>query len=432
MAEKEHLNMIVTGHIDNGKSTTMGHFLMDLGVVDERTIAQHAKESEETGKGDTFKYAWVMDNIKDERARGITIDLAFKKFETPKYFFTLIDAPGHRDFVKNMITGASEADCAILVLSAKEGETDTAVAPGGQAREHAFLLKTLGVSQIILAINKMDDSKFSEDAYKAAKDKGEKLVKSVGYKIENVPAIPISGWTGDNLVKKSENMPWYNGKTLLESFDDFKVPEKPTGKPLRLPIQDVYSITGVGTVPVGRVETGTMKPNDKIIVMPSGAVGEIKSIETHHQEMPSATAGDNIGFNLRGIEKKDIKRGDVLGTPDNPPSVAKEFKAQIIVINHPTAIAPGYTPVMHCHTAQVAATISAFESKINPATGAAEEENPKFLKVGDSAIVRIRPVRPTCIETFQEFPEMGRFALRDMGSTIAAGIVKEITEKADK
>ena len=432
MAEKEHLNMIVTGHIDNGKSTTMGHFLMDLGVVDERTIAQHAKESEETGKGDTFKYAWVMDNIKDERARGITIDLAFKKFETPKYFFTLIDAPGHRDFVKNMITGASEADCAILVLSAKEGETDTAVAPGGQAREHAFLLKTLGVGQIILAINKMDDSKFSEDAYKAAKEKGEKLVKSVGYKIENVPAIPISGWTGDNLVKKSENMPWYNGKTLLESFDDFKVPEKPTGKPLRLPIQDVYSITGVGTVPVGRVETGTMKPNDKIIVMPSGAVGEIKSIETHHQEMPSATAGDNIGFNLRGIEKKDIKRGDVLGTPDNPPSVAKEFKAQIIVINHPTAIAPGYTPVMHCHTAQVAATISAFESKINPATGAAEEENPKFLKVGDSAIVRIRPVRPTCIETFQEFPEMGRFALRDMGSTIAAGIVKEITEKADK
>ena len=432
MAEKEHLNMIVTGHIDNGKSTTMGHFLMDLGVVDERTIAQHAKESEETGKGDTFKYAWVMDNIKDERARGITIDLAFKKFETPKYFFTLIDAPGHRDFVKNMITGASEADCAILVLSAKEGETDTAVAPGGQAREHAFLLKTLGVSQIILAINKMDDSKFSEDAYKAAKEKGEKLVKSVGYKIENVPAIPISGWTGDNLVKKSENMPWYSGKTLLESFDDFKVPEKPTGKPLRLPIQDVYSITGVGTVPVGRVETGTMKPNDKIIVMPSGAVGEIKSIETHHQEMSSATAGDNIGFNLRGIEKKDIKRGDVLGTPDNPPTVAKEFKAQIIVINHPTAIAPGYTPVMHCHTAQVAATISAFESKINPATGAAEEENPKFLKVGDSAIVRIRPVRPTCIETFQEFPEMGRFALRDMGSTIAAGIVKEITEKADK
>lgn len=429
MADKPHLNLIITGHIDNGKSTTMGHFLMDLGVIDERTIAQHAEESEKTGKGDTFKYAWVLDNIKDERERGITIDLAFQKFETPKYFFTLIDAPGHRDFVKNMITGASEADCAVLVLSAKEGETDTAVAPGGQAREHAFLLKTLGVNQLIIVINKMDTSKYSEDAFKSAKEKGEKLIKSVGYKVDSVPIIPVSGWIGDNLVKKSENMPWWTGKTLLETFDDFTLPEKPIGKPLRIPIQDVYSITGVGTVPVGRVETGTMKPGDKIVVMPSGATGEIKTIETHHQEMPSAQAGDNIGFNLRGIEKKDIKRGDVLGTPNSPPTVAKEFKAQIIVIHHPTAIAPGYTPVMHCHTSQVAATITAFEAKINPASGAVEEENPKFLKVGDSAIVRIRPVRPTCIETFQDFPELGRFALRDMGATIAAGIVKEITEK---
>ena len=429
MADKPHLNLIVTGHIDNGKSTTMGHFLMDLGVVDERTIASHAAESEKTGKGDTFKYAWVMDNIKDERERGITIDLAFQKFETPKFFFTLIDAPGHRDFIKNMITGASEADAAILVLSAKEGETDTAIAPGGQAREHAFLLKTLGVNQLIVAINKMDDSNFSEEAFKVAKAKGEKLVQSVGYKLENVPFIPVSGWKGDNLVKKSENMSWYTGKTLLQAFDDFNVMEKPVGKPLRVPIQDVYTITGVGTVPVGRVETGTMKAGKKIVVMPSGAQGEIKSIETHHQEMPTAEAGDNIGFNLRGIEKKDIKRGDVLGTPDAPPNVAKEFKAQIIVIHHPTAIAPGYTPVMHCHTAQVAATVTEFLQKINPATGAVDEESPKFLKVGDSAIVKIRPVRPTPIETFQEFPEMGRFALRDMGATIAAGIVKEITEK---
>ena len=429
MADKPHLNMIITGHIDNGKSTTMGHFLMQLGVVDERTIQQHAEESEKTGKGDTFKYAWVMDNIKDERERGITIDLAFQKFETPKYFFTLIDAPGHRDFVKNMITGASEADCAVLVLSAKEGETDTAVAPGGQAREHAFLLKTLGVNQIIVAINKMDDSNYSEDAFKKAKEKGEKLIKSVGFKLDAVPFVPVSGWKGDNLVKKSENLKWWTGKTLLETFDDFTLPEKPVGKPLRVPIQDVYTITGVGTVPVGRVETGKMKAGDKIVIMPSGAPGEIKSIETHHTEIPSAEAGDNIGFNLRGVEKKDIKRGDVMGTPDAPPKVAKEFRAQIIIIHHPTALAPGYTPVMHAHTTQVAATITAFESKINPATGAVEEENPKFLKVGDSAIVKIKPVRPTCIESFQEFPEMGRFALRDMGATIAAGIVKEITDE---
>ena len=424
--------MIVTGHIDNGKSTSMGHMLMELGLIDERTIAAHAAESEKTGKGDTFKYAWVMDNIKDERERGITIDLAFQKFETPKYFFTLIDAPGHRDFIKNMITGASEADCAILVLSAKEGETDTAIAPGGQAREHAFLLRTLGVGQLIVAINKMDDSNYSEQVFKVAKEKAEKLVKSVGYKLENVPIIPISGWKGDNLVKKSENMKWWTGKTLLETFDDFKLPEKPVGKPLRIPIQDVYTITGVGTVPVGRVETGVAKAGMKIVVMPSGALGEIKTIETHHTQMESAEAGDNIGFNLRGIEKKDIKRGDVIGTPDNPPTVAKEFRAQIIVIHHPTAIAPGYTPVMHAHTAQVAATIVAFESKINPQTGAEEEKDPKFLKAGDSAIVRIRPVRPLPIETFQDFPELGRFALRDMGATIAAGVIKDITEKFTK
>jgi elongation factor 1-alpha len=402
---------------------------MDLGLIDERTIAQHAAESEKTGKGDTFKYAWVMDNIKDERERGITIDLAFQKFESAKYFFTLIDAPGHRDFIKNMITGASEADCAVLVLSAKEGETDTAIAPGGQAREHAFLLKTLGVGQMIVVINKMDAADYKEDAFKSAKDKAEKLVKSVGYKLESVPIIPISGWKGDNLVKPSTNMSWWKGKTMLQAFDDFTVPEKPLGKALRVPIQDVYTITGVGTVPVGRVETGKMKANDKVIIMPSGVVGEIKSIETHHTQMPSAEAGDNIGFNLRGIEKKDIKRGDVLGTPDAPPKVAKEFKAQIIIIHHPTAIAPGYTPVMHAHTSQVAATITEFESKINPATGAVEEQNPKFLKVGDSAIVKIRPVRPTCIETFKDFPELGRFALRDMGATIAAGVVKEITEE---
>jgi len=431
-SKKPHLNMIVTGHIDNGKSTSMGHMLMQLGLIDERTIAAHAAESEKTGKGDTFKYAWVMDNIKDERERGITIDLAFQKFETPKYFFTLIDAPGHRDFIKNMITGASEADCAILVLSAKEGETDTAIAPGGQAREHAFLLRTLGVGQLIVAINKMDDSNYSEQAFKVAKEKAEKLVKSVGYKLENVPIIPISGWKGDNLVKKSENMKWWTGKSLLETFDDFKLPEKPVGKPLRIPIQDVYTITGVGTVPVGRVETGLAKAGMKIVVMPSGATGEIKTIETHHTQMESAEAGDNIGFNLRGIEKKDIKRGDVIGTPDNPPNVAKEFRAQIIVIHHPTAIAPGYTPVMHAHTAQVAATIVAFESKINPQTGAEEEKDPKFLKAGDSAIVRIRPVRPIPIETFQDFPELGRFALRDMGATIAAGVVKDITEKFTK
>jgi elongation factor 1-alpha len=405
--------------------------LVDLGAIDQRTIDAYAKESEATGKGDTFKYAWVMDSIKDERERGITIDLAFQKFETAKYFFTLIDAPGHKDFIKNMITGASEADAAILVISVKPGETEASIEPGGQGREHAFLAKTLGVGQIVVALNKMDDVNWQESRYKEVKDNVEKMLKSVGFNTAKVNFIPVSGWKGDNLVKKSENMPWYKGVTLAEALDAFEPPEKPIGKPLRIPVQDVYTITGAGTVPVGRVETGKMRPNDKVVVMPSGAVGEVKSIETHHTQMESAEAGDNVGFNLRGIDKKSIKRGDVIGPADNPPMVAKEFEARIIVISHPTAIAPGYTPVLHAHTAQVAATISHFVSKIDPRTGATTEENPKFLKTGDAAIVRIKPVRPLPIETFKDFPEIGRFALRDMGTTIAAGVVLSITEKYD-
>jgi elongation factor 1-alpha len=425
------MNLVVVGHVDNGKSTIVGHLLVDMGVIDQRTIDAFAKESEATGKGDTFKYAWVLDSIKDERERGITIDLAFQKFETSKYFYTLIDAPGHRDFIKNMITGASEADAAVLVVSTKPGETEAATDPGGQAREHAFLSRTLGVSQLIVALNKMDDSNYTEARYKEVKEIVEKMLKLVGYNTSKINFIPVSGWKGDNLLKKSDKMPWYKGPTLGEALDLFDPPEKPIGKPLRIPIQDVYSITGVGTVPVGRVETGILKANDKVVVMPSGVTGEVKSIETHHTQMESAEAGDNIGFNLRGVDKKSIKRGDVIGPVNNPPSVAKEFEAQIIVIHHPTAMAPGYTPVLHAHTAQVAATISEFVAKIDPKTGGALEEKPKFLKTGDAAIVRIKPVRPLAIETFKEFPEIGRFALRDMGTTIAAGVIKSITEKFD-
>ncbi len=430
-SKKPHMNLVVTGHVDNGKSTTVGHLMVDLGVIDQRTIESFAKESEATGKGDTFKYAWVLDSIKDERDRGITIDLAFQKFETSKFFYTLIDAPGHRDFIKNMITGASEADAAILVVSVKPGETEAATEPGGQAREHAFLSRTLGVGQIVVALNKMDDVGYAESRYKEVKEIVEKMLKMVGYNTSKVNFIPVSGWKGDNLVKKSENMPWYKGPTLSEALDSFTPPEKPINKPLRIPIQDVYSITGVGTVPVGRVETGQIKSSQKVIVMPAGVTGEVKSIETHHTQMDSAEAGDNIGFNLRGVDKKLIHRGDMIGNAESAPTVAKEFEAQIIVIHHPTAMAPGYTPVLHAHTAQVAATLSQFVAKIDPKTGGTVEENPKFLKTGDAAIVRIKPVRPLAIETFKEFPEIGRFALRDMGTTIAAGIVKTINERYD-
>ena len=394
-------------------------------------IEEFARESEKTGAGDSFKYAWVLDELKDERERGVTIDLAFQKFETPKFFYTLIDAPGHRDFIKNMITGASEADASVLIVSAKKGEQDVALGPGGQAREHAFLLRTLGVNQLVVCINKMDDQtvKYSEQRFNESKQDVENLLKIVGYDIKKVQIIPVSGWTGENLIKKSTNMPWYKGPTLLEALDNFSEPPKPINKPLRIPIQDVYTITGVGTVPVGRVETGKIKVGDTVVIMPEGITAEVKSIETHHTPMQEAVAGDNIGFNLRGVAKTDFRRGSVLGPPNNPPTIAKEFLGQIIVVYHPTAIAAGYTPVLHCHTAQVAATITELVAKIDPRTGQPTEEKPKTIKTGDSAIVRIQPLRPLVIETFKEYPELGRYALRDMGATVAAGIVREITQK---
>jgi len=428
--EKPHLNLVVIGHVDHGKSTTMGHLLYLTGTIDDRIIKEYEEEAKRLGK-ETFKFAWVLDNLKEERERGLTIDLRFLKFETKKYFFTIIDAPGHRDFVKNMITGASQADAAILVVSAKRGEFEAGIGPGGQTREHAFLAYTLGVNQLAVAINKMDDASvnWSQERYEEVKNEIARMLKMVGYKVEKIPFVPVSGWTGDNLKEKSDKMPWYDGPTLLEALDTFELPPKPTEKPLRIPIQDVYTITGVGTVPVGRVETGILKEGDEVIFMPPNVKGEVKSIETHHTRIPKAEPGDNIGFNVRGVAKKDIRRGDVCGHVNNPPTVAKEFIGQIIVIYHPTAIAAGYTPVMHYHTGQMAVQFVELIRKFDPRTGQTVEEKPSFLKTGDGALVRFRPLRPIAIETYSEFPEIGRFAIRDMGTTIAAGVVREITEK---
>jgi len=432
-SKKPHLNLIIIGHVDHGKSTMTGHLLFDTGNVDDKTIAKYAEESTATGRGDTFKFAWVLDTLKEERERGVTIDLRFEKFETDKVFFTIIDAPGHRDFIKNMITGTSQADAAILVVSARKGEFEVGVGPGGQTREHAYLARTLGVSQMAVAINKMDEPetvKYSEERFNECKKEMEALLKVVGYDISKVHVVPVSGWLGDNLAKRSDKMPWYKGPTMLEVLNTFIEPPKPTDKPLRIPVQDVYSITGIGTVPVGRVETGVLKVGDTIVFMPPNARGECKDIETHHTKIPEALPGDNIGFNVRGIAKNDVSRGDVAGKTDNPPTVANEFIGRIIVVYHPTAIAAGYTPVMHAHTATTSATLTELIQKIDARSGQVTQEKPDFLKTGDAALVKIRPLRPLPIEAFKEIPQLGRFAIRDMGSTIAVGVVEQVTEKA--
>ncbi len=421
MAKKEHLNLVFIGHVDSGKSTSVGRILYETGAISEQTLNKLKDEAAKVGKA-TFEFAFVMDALKEERERGVTIDISHREFETPKYYCTIIDAPGHRDFVKNMITGASQADAAVLVVSVKDG-----IQP--QTKEHAFLAKVLGISQIAINMNKMDSVGYKQEDYNKVKAEVEKLLTGIGYKLADVKFVPCSGYVGDNLVKKSANMPWYTGPTLIETIDTFKVPPKPLDKPLRLPIQDVFTITGHGTVPVGRVETGRMKPGDTVIVMPAGVKGEIKKIEMHHQELAEAVPGDNVGFNLKNVDKKDIKRGDVLGPVSSPPTVAADFTAQIVVLNHPTAISVGYTPVFHVHTAQFAGKVIEILEKKDPKTGQTAQAKPDFIKTGDVAIVKIQPLKPVVIEKFSDFPPLGRFALRDMGQTVAAGVVLAVTPK---
>jgi elongation factor 1-alpha len=427
--EKPHINLIIIGHVDHGKSTSIGHLFYDAGAIPEKRLKDFEAEAEALGKG-SFKYAWVLDKLKEERERGLTIDLAFYELETGKNVFTVIDSPGHRDFVKNMVTGASQADGAILMISAKRGEYEAGINPGGQTREHAFLAKTLGVEQIVVAVNKMDDASVNWDAnrYEEVKDGVSKLLKMVGYNTDNVNFVPTSGWTGDNLVNRSENMPWYKGPTLLEALDNFKLPPKPTDKPLRIAIQDVYTIRGVGTTPVGKVETGTLRPGDDIVFMPSGEKGKVNSIETHYTKIDSAGPGDNIGFNVKGVPKDKVKRGEIAGHPRDLPKVAKAFTGRIFIINHPTAVGEGYTPVLHLHTAQIAVRFDKLLSKLDPRTGQTVEDNPAYLRTGEAAIVRFVPLQPTAMETFIDYPGLGRFALRDMGTTIGAGVVMEIEE----
>lgn len=422
---KPHINLVFIGHVDHGKSTTVGRLLFDGGAVDELTMRKLKEKAEELGKGG-FEFAFVMDNLKEERERGVTIDLAHKRFDTQKYYFTIIDAPGHKDFIKNMITGASQADAGVVVVSAPDG-------PMEQTKEHIFLSRTLGVAQLIIAINKMDVVEYKEDKFKAVKEQVSTLLKAVGYKPDEIKFLPVASFLGENIVKKSDKMPWYNGPTLIEALDMLKEPEKPTNLPLRLPLQDVYNITGIGAVPVGRVETGIMKVGDKVIIVPGregkGVQGEVKTIEMHHEQMTQAEPGDNVGFNVRGLAKKDVVRGDVLGHLTSVPTVASEFTAQIVVLNHPSVITIGYTPVFHIHTAQVACQVTEIVKKINPATGATLQEKPDFIKNGDVAIIKLKPVEPLCIEKQSEIPQLSRFAIRDSGRTVAAGMCIDLVKK---
>jgi len=441
--EKTHVNVVVIGHVDSGKSTTTGHLIYKCGGIDKRTIEKFEKEAAEMGKG-SFKYAWVLDKLKAERERGITIDIALWKFETPKFYVTVIDAPGHRDFIKNMITGTSQADCAVLIIAAGTGEFEAGISKDGQTREHALLAYTLGVRQLIVAVNKMDTTKWSEDRFNEIIKETTGFVKKVGYNPKTVAFVPISGWHGDNMLEPSENMSWFKGwtketkagvqtgKTLLQAIDSIEPPSRPTDKPLRLPLQDVYKIGGIGTVPVGRVETGIIKPGMVVMFAPVGLTTEVKSVEMHHESLVEGVPGDNVGFNVTKVSVKDIRRGYVASDSKNDPAKeAGSFKAQVIVLNHPGQIAAGYTPVLDCHTAHIACKFAELVEKIDRRTNKKLEDNPKFVKYGDSAVVKLIPTKPMCVESYNDYPPLGRFAVRDMRQTVAVGVIKEV-EKVDK
>jgi elongation factor 1-alpha len=441
--EKAHINVVVIGHVDSGKSTTTGHLIYKCGGIDKRTIEKFEKEAAELGKG-SFKYAWVLDKLKAERERGITIDIALWKFETPKYYVTVIDAPGHRDFIKNMITGTSQADCAVLIIAAGTGEFEAGISKDGQTREHALLAYTLGVKQLIVAINKMDTTKWSEDRYKEIVKETSNFIKKVGFNPKSVAFVPISGFNGDNMIDGSSNCPWYkgweketkagktSGKTLLDAIDAIEPPSRPTDKPLRLPLQDVYKIGGIGTVPVGRVETGIIKPGMVVTFAPAGVTTEVKSVEMHHEQLTEGLPGDNVGFNVKNVSVKEIRRGNVAGDSKNdPPKGAESFNAQVILMNHPGQVGNGYAPVLDCHTAHIACKFAELLEKIDRRTGKSVEATPKFIKSGDAAIVKMVPSKPMCVESFTEYPPLGRFAVRDMRQTVAVGVIKSVV-KVDK
>ncbi|KAK7881708.1 hypothetical protein WMY93_030117 [Mugilogobius chulae] len=402
--EKTHVNVVIIGHVDSGKSTTTGHLVYKCGGVDQRKLEKFEKAAAQVGKS-SFKFAWVLDKLKAERERGITIDISLLKFSTQKYTMTIIDAPGHRDFIKNMITGTS------------------------QTREHALLAYTLGVKQIIVCVNKMDltEPPYSQKRYDEVVRGVSGFLKKIGYDSATIPFVPISGWTGENMIAASQKMPWFqgwkvkrregnaNGKTLLEVLDSIQPPVRTINKPLRLPLQDVYKIGGVGTVPVGKIETGVLKPGMTLMFSPAKLTAE------------TALPGHNVGFNIKNVSVKNLRRGDVAGNAQqDPPSDVKSFEAQIIVLNHPGKIKVGYSPVLDCHTAHVTCRFAELKEKLDRRTGKKVEEHPQILQSGDAATVKLVPIKPMCVESFFTYPPLGRFAARDLKQTVAVGVIKSV------
>ena len=410
--ERTRKTIIVLGHVDHGKSTLVGRLLVEKGMVHPEEVERYATLAAELGK-ESFKYAWVMDRTDESRRRGLTLDLNFADLETRRSDIHIIDAPGHRDFLRSMITGTTGADAALLVVDAQEG-------PMPQTREHARLARLMGLERVVVAINKIDKVGFEPGAISRSASEMKAMLGEAGFAQPDI--IPVSAWEGENLTVRSERMAWYKGRTLEEALDGVEPREAPKGGSFRMPVMQVLQIGGVGTVALGRVERGQVKEGDEIFAVPADKTGVARSIEAYGKAARHASAGETVGIGLRNIARQELSRGDVLGPPDDPPRLAEEFSAKIVLFADAGVVRPGWSAYIHCHTAAVPVRLESIEMKFRPDSGeTASEADRGFLVNGDAALVRFKPLKPLIIESTESLPGMARFALRAGKETVGAG-----------
>ncbi|XP_075729569.1 translation elongation factor EF-1alpha (GTPase) HBS1 isoform X3 [Rhipicephalus microplus] len=425
---KSLLNLVVIGHVDAGKSTLMGHLLYRLGCVQKKQMHKYEQESKKLGKA-SFMYAWVLDETSEERNRGITMDVAQAKFETPNRSIVLLDAPGHRDFIPNMITGAAQADVAILVVDATRGEFETGFETGGQTREHTLLVRSLGVSQLAVAINKLDNVSWDEGRYNEITAKLRSFLRQAGYRESDFTFVPCSGLTGENLTTKPESgsplTKWYMGPCLVDVIDSFKPPERPVSKPFRLCVSDVFKGQGSGFCVSGRIDAGCVANGDKVLVMPAAEQGTVKGITIDELSTTQAFAGDQVALTLAGVDMIKVTTGCFVCDPAVPIRVSTRFQARLVVFNIEVPLTRGFPVVLHYQSTTEQASIHRIISQLNKVTGEVVRNKPRCLVKNTSGLVEIKVSRPICVELYKEFKELGRITLRSGGSTVAAGVITE-------
>jgi len=429
---KDFINLVVIGHVDAGKSTLMGHVLFRLGFVNKRVMHKYEQESKKIGKA-SFAFAWVLDETEEERSRGVTMDIAQTRFETKTKVVTLLDAPGHKDFIPNMITGASQADVAMLVINATKGEFETGFEMGGQTREHAMLVRSLGVSQLLVTINKMDTVEWSQDRYDEIVKKLGQFLKQVGFREADLSYVPCSGLSGDNLTEPATEpklTTWYTGPCLVDQIDQFRPPERPVvDKPLRMCVSDVFKSTGAGFSVAGTVQTGSLQAGDRVLAIPAGEIGLIKAVTVDDSPISVGFAGDNVIVSLTGIDITNISIGSILCDPLNPVETTTRLRARIVIFNISLPITTGYPVILHYQSLTEQAYIVRLVSQLHRNTGEIIKKRPRCLVKNTSAVVDIEVSRPICVELYKNNKDLGRFMLRASGSTIAAGMIIEILSK---